>query len=98
MSVDPLMEEEFTKWKSLVKPEEAEERAAMWREACLRVMLLCHVVYIPTPNTMVFWWPWLKNFNGMVHLGLSMAQGENVMYKYLWIDRDLKYEMVGTRD
>lgn len=98
LSVDPSLEEDYQKWLSMTRPEQAEERAAFWKEVNLRVMYDCHLIYTPTPYPMYFWWPWLKNYYGISHLQSSVEVGSSSAYKYLWIDQDLKYQMTGTSD
>jgi len=41
-----------------------------------------------------FWWPWLKGYHG------EQSPGNNNMWlwtKYVWIDQDLKFSMIGRR-
>jgi peptide/nickel transport system substrate-binding protein len=40
------------------------------------------------------WWPWLKNYYGTYSPGYYNYDG---WVKYGWVDRDLKYEMIGKR-
>jgi peptide/nickel transport system substrate-binding protein len=40
------------------------------------------------------WWPWLNNYYGTYSPGYYNYDG---WVKYGWIDRDLKYEMIGKR-
>ena len=48
----------------------------------------------PTPDYYMLWWPWLKNFEGTYACGYYNYSGA---IKYAWIDRDLKYQMIGKR-
>ena len=41
-----------------------------------------------------FWWPWLKGYHG------EASPGNNNMWlwaKYVWVDQDLKFQMIGRR-
>jgi len=96
--IDPVAEEVFTEYLSMWSPDDAAERAAMLKQEYLREIDLCWTLYTPTPYPMAFWWPWLKNYNGCITMGRGTEVGLTVVYKYVWIDRDLKYEMTGTRD
>jgi len=96
--IDPVAEEAYSEWLSMVLPEQAEERAAMWKTESQRIMGKCWVIYTPTPYPLLFWWPWLKNFYGISTMVSSSEVGSNTVLRYVWIDRDLKYEMAGTRD
>jgi len=48
----------------------------------------------PRPANYTLWWPWLKNFYGAYACGYYNYSGT---IKYAWMDRDLKYEMIGKR-
>ena len=44
-----------------------------------------------------FWTPWLKGYSGEV--GVGPDPGENMgVFRYVWVDQDLKYEITGKRD
>ena len=92
------IEEEYAQWLSMTAADQAEERAEFWRQVNLRVMYDCHLIYTPTPYPMYFWWPWLKNYYGISHMQQNTEVGSASMYKYVWIDQDLKYEMTGSRE
>ena len=51
---------------------------------------------IPYPNaySRQLWWPWLKNYHGEQSIGY---QNHNTYATWVWIDQDLKEEMVGKR-
>jgi peptide/nickel transport system substrate-binding protein len=42
----------------------------------------------------MLWWPWLKNYYGTYACGYYNYGGT---VKYSWIDRDLKFQMIGKR-
>jgi peptide/nickel transport system substrate-binding protein len=51
-------------------------------------------VPFPLPPSYLFWWPWLKGYQG------ELSPGDNNMMmwpKFVWIDQDLKEQMVGRR-
>lgn len=51
-------------------------------------------VLLPDPKAFTFWQPWLKNYNGELTVGYY----DNGNWpKWIWIDQDLKYELVGVR-
>jgi hypothetical protein len=41
-----------------------------------------------------FWWPWVKDYNGVG--GVGYLNGSNYV-AYIWVDQDLKEEMTGKR-
>jgi len=96
--IDPIAEEVFGEYLSMWDPADAEERAAMLKEEYLREILLCWTIYTPTPYPLLFWWPWVKNIHGISTMGRGTEVGTLIKYKYVWVDRDLKYQMTGTRD
>jgi len=96
--IDPVAEEVLQEWQSMWSPEDAAERAQMLKEEYLREIGLCWTIYTPTPYPLLFWWPWVKNIHGISTMGRGTDIGTAVKYKYVWVDRDLKYQMSGTRD
>jgi peptide/nickel transport system substrate-binding protein len=96
--IDPVAEEVFGEYLSMWSPDDAAERAAMLKQEYLREILLSWTIYTPTPYPLLFWWPWLKNIHGISTMGRGTEVGTVIKYKYVWVDRDLKYQMVGTRD
>jgi hypothetical protein len=79
-------------------PDQAEERANMLKQEYLREIMLCWTIYTPTPYPLLFWWPWVKNIQGISTMGRGTEVGTLIKYKYVWVDQDLKYRMTGTRD
>jgi ABC-type transport system substrate-binding protein len=55
----------------------------------LKPFVLEQAYYIPrpTPNTYVFWWPWLKNYYGQGNPNTTMFA------RFFWIDQELKRQM-----
>ena len=70
----------------------------MARAENLRQMELSWEVPLPAASGYAFWGPWLKGFHGEVGLGPTAEMGVTGIYRYLWIDQDLKYEITGQRD
>jgi len=73
------------------------DEAAMMRvNRELTPWLLEQVYAIPnvSPALYVLWWPWLANYQGTIACGYYNYRGT---VKYIWIDQDLKYEMIGKR-
>ena len=96
--IDPVAEEVFGEWLGMWSPDQAEERAAMLKQEYLREIMLAWTIYTPTPYPLLFWWPWVKNIHGISTMGRGTEVGTLIKYKYVWVDRDLKYDMTGTRD
>jgi len=96
--IDPVAEEVFGEYLGMWNPADAEERAQMLKEEYLREIALCWTLYTPTPYPLLFWWPWVKNIHGISTMGRGTEVGTIIKYKYVWVDRDLKYQMTGTRD
>jgi len=96
--IDPVAEEVLAEWNNMWSQEQAAERAAMLKQEYLREIDLCWTIYTPTPYPLLFWWPWLKNIHGISTMGRGTEVGTVIKYKYVWVDRDLKFDMVGTRD
>jgi len=96
--IDPVAEEVMQEFNTMWSPDDAAERAAMLKQEYLREIGLAWDAALPIPYPLKFWWPWVKGFYGTFSLGYNVAVGANLHYKYCWVDRDLKYEMMGTRD
>ena len=71
------------------------KRAAILKEVV--PYILDKAWYIEPPNFMVYtlWNPWLKNYNGEYCLGYTKFWTS--VFRYGWIDGDMKYEMTGKR-
>lgn len=50
-----------------------------------------YVIALPAPYWYVFWWPWVKNYNGELSIGYYNGGG----VRYAWIDQELKKSMLG---
>lgn len=85
-------------WKTYNVTEDPDERTRMLKEENLREIELCWEIPLPAPATYIFWAPWLKGYHGELTFMQWRAAGTNFVYRYVWIDRDLKYEITGQRD
>jgi len=91
---DPLAEEYMDTISVMVDPL---ERAELRRAENLRQMELVWEVPLPAPSGYAFWGPWLKGFHGEVGIGPTAEMGTTGIYRYMWLDQDLRYEMTGIR-
>ena len=53
-----------------------------------------YFIDLPAPYSYFLWWPWLKGYSGETTVGYFNTYN---MYLYLWIDTDLRGEMVGLK-
>ena len=74
------------------------ERTAMLKEENLRGMELCWEIPYACPVGALFWAPWLKGHSGEMGTGGGSERGIGTIWKYMWVDQDLKYEYTGQRD
>jgi peptide/nickel transport system substrate-binding protein len=92
--VDPVAQETY---EYLITVLDLEEQSQIRREECLREIDLCWEIPIPTPAQFVFWQPWIKGYSGEVGVGPDPVENTGV-FRYVWVDQDLKYELIGERD
>ena len=92
MADDPVFADMM---KAATGEADAVERTRLVKEA--NAYATCGFWEIKGPERVnyYFWNPWLKSYNGEMTL---TAWNYNDKYSRIWIDRDLKYEMTGTRD
>jgi len=67
----------------------------LFKEVSLHVIEQAYYVVLPGPFGYAFWQPWVKEYNGEAFSGFMGAYGHPS--KYLWLDLDLKEEMIGRR-
>ena len=67
----------------------------LFKEVSLHVIEQAYYVVLPGPFGYAFWHPWVKEYNGESFSGFMGAYGHPS--KYLWLDQDLKEEMIGRR-
>jgi len=65
----------------------------MLKEENLRGMELCREIPYAYPVGALFWAPWLKGHSGEFGTGGGAERGIGTLYKYMWVDQDLKKEM-----
>jgi len=54
-----------------------------------------YTLVLPTPYVYNFWQPWVKNYSGELVVGYW---GSNMDFpKYIWVDQDMKEQMIGVR-
>lgn len=72
-----------------------EERARLMREEVVPYVLdKAWYVQDPSPDSFFAWQPWLKNYHGEYSVGyLNFGSWT----QWVWLDLDLKEEMIGTR-
>jgi hypothetical protein len=85
----------YERWSKTL---DEDERNRTLKEFSLEHMRKVWNLVVPTPVSSLFWWPWLKNYHGETDLGWPDETGWGDIPKYLWVDRDLKFQMVGERD
>jgi len=93
--VDPKAEELFAEYYRTLDPD---QRVAMVKKENLRGMELCWEIPLPIPASYIAWTPWLKGYSGEFGMGGGAERGQGNRYKYIWVDRDLKYQITGQRD
>jgi len=49
------------------------------------------------PTSYLFWVPWLKGYHGEVSMEQTIEYGAHTVYRFVWLDLDLKEEMTGRR-
>ena len=85
----------FERWSKTL---DADERNRMLKEHSIVSMRQAFNIIIPVTVSSRFWWPWIKNYSGEMDLGYPDETGWGEIPKYLWIDRDLKEQIIGRRD
>jgi len=71
-------------------PDEAKV-AEIHRQMLPYLLEQAYVIALPAPYWYVFWWPWLKNYDGQLSLGYYNGSG----LQYAWIDQELKKSILG---
>ena len=76
---------------------DADERDAIFKEEAVREMALCWEIPLPAAAWYFFWTPWLKGYQGEIGVGPTSEMGANGVWRYVWVDQDLKYSVTGRR-
>ena len=90
--VDDVAYEAFDEWEATADPA---ERSRIMKEEHVRQMDMCWEIPLPSPVGTLFWAPWIGGYHGERGMGLTAEMGANEIYRYLWIDQDLKAEITG---
>jgi peptide/nickel transport system substrate-binding protein len=69
------------------------KRDAVLKKAALYIMEHATYINLPSEYIYTFWWPYVKGFEGGFTTGYSAITPG--LQNYLWIDQDLKKEMLG---
>lgn len=91
--IDPIAQETYERLKITLDPVEQER---IRKEECVREIDLCWEIPLPTAAWFVFWMPWIKGYTGEVGVGPDQYENDGI-FRYVWIDQDLKYAMTGAR-
>ena len=51
-----------------------------------------YIINLPNDYVYFLWWPWLKGWRGEIEIGYWNGYGQMA---YLWIDKELREQMVG---
>lgn len=87
---DPVLEELFVQnYAEYFNPA---KRLEIVKKANLHALSQAYYIFLPTAYAYIMWWPWLKNYHGEVSVGF---QDGYRWTKYIWIDQELKAQMVG---
>ena len=70
---------------------DAEKRNKMFRELGVYILEQANNVAFPASYLYMFWWPWIKNYNGELTMGSIYDRGP--IWARVWFDRDLRQEM-----
>jgi len=90
--VDPVAKEAFDEWQATPDPA---ERSRMMKAEYLREADLCWEIPMPGMVTTLFWAPWLGGYHGERGMGLTVEMGAHEIFRFLWVDQDLKAEITG---
>jgi ABC-type transport system substrate-binding protein len=86
---DPVLND--YKAQMLAAYPDEDEVDSIHREMLPYLLEQCYVLQTAAHYTYVFWWPWVKNYNGEGAIGYY--GGAASWTPYVWIDQDLKEEM-----
>jgi len=86
---DPVIEETIDKASKTFDPAEQEE---LFRKCFQHMTEQAYVVSFPKPLSYAAWQPWVKGYQGEGGISYGSFGG---LCSYLWLDLDLREEMVG---
>ena len=90
--VDPVAKEAFDVWQATPDPA---ERSRLMKAEYLRQAELCWEIAMPAMASTLFWAPWLGGYHGERGMGLTMETGAHEIFRYPWVDQELKSEITG---
>jgi len=90
--VNPAIEEKFDLWSN--EPDR-DERNRIIKEENLYEIEMCYEIPLPSPYGYLAWQPWLKGYSGEYCTGPTWELGINGIYKYVWLDTEMRYKMTG---
>ena len=70
------------------------KRNQLFRDLLPYIYDQVYVLQIPKPYSYVFWWPWLKEYNG--ELTFCYVTTHSYLY-WVWIDQALREQMTGRK-
>ena len=90
--------DDYRPTQEILEMDDAAERTRILKENSIHEIEMVWEIPLPTPGTHVFWQPWLKGYHGERGTGPDPGFGTEGIYRFVWIDQDLKYELTGSRD
>jgi peptide/nickel transport system substrate-binding protein len=84
---DPYIEETLA---AASQEMNAEKATAMFKELNKYCVELAAYISIPEENVSIYWWPWIKNYEGEMSVGYLNG---SLAFMYAWVDQNLKKEM-----
>jgi len=89
---DPRMAELY--YEAIGTVDETEQRR-LCKEMVVYFHEQCFFKVLPTGYTYIYYWPWVKNYNGEISVGAANRTAP--VFAQSWIDAALKSEMMGQR-
>jgi len=93
MVSDPYLDEKYGEIQAnFLNPQ---KRAEILKEVVPYILDKAWYIQPPNQFSFTFWQPWLKNYHGEYCLGYTKLWAS--LYRFSWIDQDLKYKLIGKR-
>jgi peptide/nickel transport system substrate-binding protein len=89
---DQYVEDLFTKIRAYENIGKDDLRLQWKKDISLYVLSQAVMIQLPSYYVYRVWWPWVKNYHGE---DLVSYVGRNDFVRYIWIDQDLKKEIMG---
>jgi peptide/nickel transport system substrate-binding protein len=70
------------------------ERNRRLKELNVELINSAAYVWLPTADSINYWWPWVKNYYGEYSVGAAIPAP---YYARMWLDLDLRQQMTGRR-